>query len=423
MTKKLLHKTQKAYLIYSIITFLIVSPIFYFVTKKLSLNDADESLQLNKELFNNKLLLNFKIKDIAVWNTYNPENKILASKSIQKDSIFSQFIYNKLEEENEPFRILYAPITIENKSFLYTEKISLVESEDLLISIVLLFIILISLLLVGLLVITNILSRKIWKPFYQLINQIESFEIDKDALPQFTPTNIEEFNRLNISVEKLISKNIVIYENQREFIDNAAHELQTPLAIFKVKLDVLIQRQDVTEGQSEIIESINYNINRLIKLNKNLLILSKIDRHLQLEKEDFSLKKLLEKRMPFFTEQASSKNITLTFKATEDIIVKGNKSLVETMLSNLLLNAIQHNTENGTITVKMNREKLMISNTSLYAEISKEKLFNRFNKSNENQLGNGLGLAIVKKIVTLHNWEISYSFTKMKHTFTIHFLN
>ncbi len=421
MTRKLLHKTQKTYLIYSIITFFIVSPIFYFVTEKLYLDDADETLQLNKQRFDNQILPNFKINDIAIWNSYNPDNLILKTIPLQKDSIFSTIAFSEMEQEDEPYRVFYSAIQIENKPFLYSEKISLLESEDLLISIAILFVILIALLLIGIMMITSLMSKRIWQPFYRLINEIENFEIDKDVVPHFNTSNIEEFNRLNDSVEKLIRKNVEIYNSQREFIDNAAHELQTPLAIFRSKLDLLIQREDITKGQTEIIRAINRNINRLIKLNKNLLILSKIDRNKELDLEECSLKNILEKQVVFFTEQAKSKQINFTLKIDKDISVKANKNLTEILFSNLFLNAIQNNIENGNVQIEMIKNKVRISNSSDKPEISKDKLFNRFAKSNQNQQGNGLGLAIVKKIADQHHWEVAYSFVPSKHTFTIEF--
>jgi signal transduction histidine kinase len=421
MTRKLLHKTQKTYLIYSIITFLIVSPIFYFITEKLYLDDTDETLLINKQRFNKQILPNFKIRDIDIWNTYNPNNQILESQPLKKDSIFNTLIYSDLEQENVPYRALYTPILIENKPFLYTERISLIESEDLLISIAILFIILIGLLLLGILVITNLISKRLWQPFYKLINQIENFEMDKDIVPSFGYSNIEEFNRLNNSVEKLISKNIAIYKNQREFIDNAAHELQTPLAVFRSKLDLLIQRDDITQGQVEIINSVTENINKLIKLNKNLLILSKIDRHLHFEVEEFSLKEVLEKQVEFFNAQANSKQINFILKVDKDRILNTNKNLTEILFSNLLLNAMQHNIENGSVIIELNKKNITISNTSNTPKISKENLFNQFAKTNNNQQGNGLGLSIVKKIAILHKWQISYSFFENTHKFSIQF--
>ena len=419
MTKKLLHKTQQTYIFYSIITFLVILPIFYFATEKLYLDDADETLKLNKDRFKKQILPNFKINDIPTWNSYNPDNLILKAIPLKNDSIFSTIVYSEIEQEDEPYRILYSPIKIENTPYLYTEKINLVESEDLLLNIAILFISLIILLMTGMLIITLQLSKKVWKPFYTLINQIENFKIDKNTLPELNETNIEEFNRLNIAVEKLINKNIKIYQNQREFVDNAAHELQTPLAVFRSKLDLLIQRDDLTHGQAEIVLTINKTIDRLIKLNKNLLILSKIDRKTDTEVENLNLNSLIHKQIQFFKEQGNTKQINFKLKIENDVNVTVNKNLTEILFSNLLLNAMQHNFENGTVLVEIHKNKIIIANTSIQPEIASDKLFNRFAKSTQNQQGNGLGLAIVKKIIDQNKWNISYYFSNNKHFFTV----
>ncbi|HHB52297.1 MAG TPA: HAMP domain-containing histidine kinase, partial [Saprospiraceae bacterium] len=180
----------------------------------------------------------------------------------------------------------------------------------------------------------------------------------------------------------------------------AAHELQTPLAVFRSQLDILIQRDDLTKGQAEIIKTINNNINRLIKLNKNLLILSKIERTKELEIKQFNLKTLLEKQVTFFKEQAKHKQIKIILNTYADPLVQANKNLAEILFSNLLLNAIQHNIENGVVQIEIFDDKALISNTSDLPKIPNDQLFNRFTKSHKNQQGNGLGLAIVKKMHT-----------------------
>ena len=136
-------------------------------------------------------------------------------------------------------------------------------------------------------------------------------EIDKNKEPHFLETDIEEFNRLNQSIEKLIEKNSIIYKNQREFIENAAHELQTPLAVFQAKIDTLIQFPTITQEHSEILNSLNDNVSKLNHLNKNLLLLSKIDNNTYYKKEKIIVNDIIQKNLLFFTEQASSKNISI----------------------------------------------------------------------------------------------------------------
>ena len=421
MNKKLLHKTQRIYLIYFAVIFIIAAPLFYFTIHKMYISNADESLRLREFEFKQNNAVSLHKSDIPIWNKYNPYVKILKDKGLTKDTIFYNYYYENQDDETELYRELNTPITIENTPFTLSARTNLVESEDLILSIAILFVIIIILLLFGLFLFNKKLSQKLWQPFYQTIQQIKDFEIDKNKQPVFEPSNIEEFSQLNDSIHKLISRNIDIYKNQREFIDNAAHELQTPLAVFRSQLDLLMQREDLTNGQAAIVKTIDNNISRLIKLNKNLLILSKIERNKELEIESFEIKPLLEKQIKFFEGQANSKQIHFTLIIENDIKLKANKNLTEILISNLLLNALQHNIENGDVQIVVKQNKVIISNTSDLPGIPKDKLFNRFAKFNQNQQGNGLGLAIVKKIADIHKWQIQYLFTKNIHKFTVQF--
>ncbi|MBL0134143.1 MAG: HAMP domain-containing histidine kinase [Chitinophagaceae bacterium] len=173
------------------------------------------------------------------------------------------------------------------------------------------FFAIISILLLGLFFITKKLSLNLWKPFYKTLQQIESFEIDKTKQPDFVETDVEEFNRLNTSIQKLIERNTVIYKSQKEFIENAAHELQTPLAVFQAKIDTLIQRSDVTQEQSEILVSLNENVSRLNRLNKNLLLLSKWKMIVTATNKPFHYLIISKRILTFFTEQAKAKSLII----------------------------------------------------------------------------------------------------------------
>lgn len=72
-------------------------------------------------------------------------------------------------------------------------------------------------------------------------------------------------------------KSLDSYRVQKEFTENASHELQTPLAIFQSKLDLLLQQQELTESQAEIIQDLYQMTSRISRLNRNLLLLAKID--------------------------------------------------------------------------------------------------------------------------------------------------
>lgn len=421
MTKKLLHKTSTVYLFFSAVLLIVSAPLFYYITERLYIEETDETLILHKNEFLKYSLPNLTTAEIQNWNKYNRNIKIEPFKNSGKDTIFYNSYYDALDAEIEPYRELNASILIEGNPYTYSARINLVEKEDLMKSIAILFLVIISLLLVGLFVITKRLSINLWKPFYETLNQIEKFEIDKSNHPKFTETNIEEFNRLNNSIEKLITKNTSIYHSQREFIENAAHELQTPLAVFQAKIDTLIQNADFTQEQYKMLSSLNDSVSRLNRLNKNLLLLSKMENDIYSEKQTINLNEAIEKHFDFFTEQAKAKNLIIKTEMNEAVAVKSNPVLAEILISNLFLNAIRHNVSDGQVLVTLSDHSLTFSNTGQSQTLVADKLFNRFSKSNPSEQGNGLGLAIIKKIADLNNWKISYSFANNFHSFSVDF--
>jgi signal transduction histidine kinase len=421
MTEKLLHKISRSYLIFAVLILIVVAPLFYFVSEKLYVDDADEALMLRKKEFLQFNLSQLKESDIPVWNKFNRDIKIKEALQLKKDTIFYNFYYDSLAQENEPYRELNLPITIEGKPYTYSARINLVETEDLMKSVALLFFVIISLLLMGLFIITKRLSLSLWKPFYETLQQIEQFEIDKTNQPKLKATGIEEFNRLNQSIERLIERNTSIYHSQREFIENAAHELQTPLAVFQAKIDTLIQSAEFSEEQYKMLSSLNGSVSRLNRLNKNLLLLSKMENDSYSEKQTVNLNEAIQKHFDFFVEQSKSKNLSIQTELKETVSVKSNPVLTEILISNLFLNAIRHNESEGQVFISLSNHSLTFSNTGQPQQLVADKLFNRFSKSNPSEQGNGLGLAIIKKIADLHHWQISYSFSNNLHSFSLTF--
>ncbi len=421
MTKKLLHKTLRSYLIFSVLVLLVSAPVFYYTTQQLYIEETDESLILHKNEFLKYTLPGLRVNDIGTWNRFNRNVTIDSVKTVSKDTFFDTSYYDELDDEHEPYRELNVPIRIQNRPYTYAARINLIESEDITENTAILFLIIIVVLLCGLFIITKRFSMKLWKPFYHTLGEIEAFEIDKAKQPVFDDTNIEEFSRLNQSLEKLIEKNAAIFSDQREFVENAAHELQTPLAVFQAKVETLIQRDDVTKEQSEILSSLNDTISRLNRLNKNLLLLSKIEHQNFGNNQSIVLNHSIEKNLDFFREQAAAKNIVIKTEFNDTTDLFANPMVFEILVSNLFLNAIRHNHINGSILVSVTNRTMIFANTGKPNALAQDKLFKRFAKTNPSEQGNGLGLAIIKKIADMNGWTISYTFTNSLHVFSVMF--
>lgn len=421
MTKKLLHKTTRSFLTLAVIILLVSAPIFYYASHLLYIYETDEVLLFHKEDFVKDSRKNgFSEADIVTWNIYNRNANIVPDTGVHKDSIFNNNHFDSISMEVEPFRELWAPIEIDGKKYTYTEQSNMVEMEGMVISIALMFLAIIALLMIGIIWLSKRSASKLWAPFYDTLHQIQNFELDKNTPPRFTETDIEEFSQLNNSLDRLIEKNVLIYRNQREFVENAAHELQTPLALFQTKIDSLLQ-MDVSEEQSRMLALLQNDVARLNRLNKKMLLLSRIENDAFFETEKIELNDYLQKNFDFFTEQASAKNIAIIVDYRETVNVQSNAILLDVLINNLFMNAIRHNTANGKIVVTVDNQSLSFANTGNGASLDGERLFNRFVKINPSGKGNGLGLAIVKKVVEVNGWRIEYDFSNHLHVFSVHF--
>lgn len=277
------------------------------------------------------------------------------------------------------------------------------------------------LLIVGFVLINRRISKRLWQPFYNSLAKIKSFNLDKQQTVVFEETDIDEFSELNQSLNKLIAGNIAVYNQQKEFADNASHELQTPLAIIQSKLDLLLQSKLLTNEQYELIEDANKALSRVARINKNLLLLTKIENSQFMDKEVIDLSGLLESTLVLFSNFSDDKDLVLEIDIPPGITVEGNKILVEILLNNLITNAIRYTANNDSISIVLSDRKLSVANSGTTA-LQHEQLFKRFGTTTSSiTRGTGLGLSLVKQICQRYGWEVDYDFRNMRHTFSVHF--
>jgi signal transduction histidine kinase len=115
------------------------------------------------------------------------------------------------------------------------------------------------------------------------------------------------------------------------------------------------------------------------------------------------------------------KGIRLSSNIAKDVKLKFNPVLADLLLTNLLSNAIRHNTEHGAIDVKLSNPKLVIRNTGPAPDGPPEQMFKRFRKGNQSKDSIGLGLAIVKQICDITGAKVSYTFDEPWHTLSVEF--
>ena len=361
-------------------------------------------------------------KSIALWNQIQPGTDIekMPSNSVKGDQFFTvekQKTFGP-KPEIERYRCLKKIIYIHHVPYIFTVETNIEESQETVAAIAIITIFFFVLIVIGLLFLNKKLSASIWKPFRNTLDSLKTFNLNKQTKIEFDVTDITEFVELNQSLQTLIEHTVSVYKTQKEFTENASHELQTPLAILKNKLDILLQTEDLTEKQYQIAEEMNRALTRSSRINKNLLLLAKIDNNQFDNSETIQFDALLIQSMEMVQEHFEQKNITVNKHIEPNVKVNGNSSLTEVLINNLILNAIRHTPSEGSIAVKLTASMFEIANSGTQ-QLNTDLLFKRFSKLSSDNSGSGLGLAIISEICKFHHWTIHYRFENQLHIFSV----
>ena len=424
--KPLLSKTTKPFIIYVLIILVISIPAYYLVVDAIWKHELDEhndivARKTASQINSLKLSEEKLIETIQLWNDVQPSTNIrkLEKNDNLKDSIFivekpHDFLHF---EEIDRFRCLSKVIYLNKKPYRFNIETNIEETQETIFFISITTVFLFVLIVGGLLFLNRRLSKSVWKPFRETLDQLKTFSLNNQTKIEFSKTDVSEFDELNQSLTKLIEHNVSVYKTQKEFTENASHELQTPLAILKNKLDILLQNQDLTEKQYQIAEEMNRALSRSSRINKNLLLLAKIDNK-QFDSETFHLDEVLNQSLEILQEHFEQKNISVKTEISDNVKVNGNIGLTEVLINNLILNAIRHTSINGSILIRLSQSEFEVSNSGT-DKLNGDLLFKRFSRFSKDNNGSGLGLAIVKEICKSQNWTIDYRFENNNHIFSV----
>ena len=424
--KPLLSKTTKPFIIYVLIILVISIPAYYLVVDAIWKHELDEhndivARKTASQINSLKLSEEKLIETIQLWNDVQPSTNIrkLEKNDNLKDSIFivekpHDFLHF---EEIDRFRCLSKVIYLNKKPYRFNIETNIEETQETIFFISITTVFLFVLIVGGLLVLNRRLSKSVWKPFRETLDQLKTFSLNNQTKIEFSKTDVSEFDELNQSLTKLIEHNVSVYKTQKEFTENASHELQTPLAILKNKLDILLQNQDLTEKQYQIAEEMNRALSRSSRINKNLLLLAKIDNK-QFDSETFHLDEVLNQSLEILQEHFEQKNISVNTEISDNVKVNGNIGLTEVLINNLIINAIRHTSINGSILIRLSQSEFEVSNSGT-GKLNGDLLFKRFSRFSKDNNGSGLGLAIVQEICKSQNWTIDYRFENNNHIFSV----
>lgn len=390
--------------------------LLYFSIRQVIYTQTDYSLVIEKTIIENQIELTDSIPELNASFGHLIGVKLFDYPIRSFQSIKDTDIYDAKANSFTPFRYIFASgSTPQKKGFIITIYRVTEEKNELLQAIGLyMFFLFFSLFIISILI-NYLIARRLWRPFYHSVNIAENFDIQSDKPLDLPDTDIKEFNQLNDVFDYMTTKMRNDYLNLKEFSENAAHEIQTPLAVIRAKADLLMQQKGLNKESINLLKSINEATTKLFKLNQGLLLISKIDNQIFHETKKISLRKILEKGLDNYKEIMQLKKIKVEMTASDDAIVEMNDVLAEVLVSNLLSNAVRFNIDNGFIKCHIDKMDFRIANSGMPLTIKPEDLFKRFHKGMDNPHSVGLGLSIVKKITEGYGMSITYQHRDNTH--------
>ena len=409
---KLITKSSLTFISASVLFFLVGSIIMYFSVRTIF------SSNLNDILVEKKINLEKLIEPDNVERFYS--NDVFVSKiNSEIPSSFSDTVLI----ENRKY-VLYRKIDFQYFASNQYYKISILHPQrktDVLVSKIVIMNVGLAFIFFLILFFVNRHSIKnTLKVFYSTISKLEQFDWSNNDELHLDSAHIFEIKKMNSVIQKMADTIRKDFELQKEYTENVSHELQTPLAIIISKADELMQSDNLTKDQMEQLALLMETTNRLSKINQALIFLTKIDNRFYTEGFTFSLKQLLKDQLELFSDLVKDNNIKIKLNLLDSTDIYMDKYLAETMINNLIRNAILHNNNTKEIIISIENNCFIISNSGEKLPFPKEKIFDRFSRSSTNNKSLGIGLSVVKSICELYNFELSYS-QENPHTFIIKF--
>lgn len=376
---------------------------------------------MDEQLANNLQFVEKGLEKTTEQETFEPLTEITKIDKAPEKTFFSDtLIFNNQENENEEYRQITSVKNIAGNYYRITVRKSKIESEDLLETLALVTVLSMLLLTVTLIIVNRRIAKSVWQPFYNNLKSIEQFSVNDKKPVLLHSTGITEFEQLNSAITNLTGQIVSDFQNQKQFSEDISHELQTPLAIIASQIEALLNDNALQEKHSEKLNSIFNSAQRLTKINKSIILLSKIENNQFYSDEETNLTQLITEKLEEFSELIKLKKLTLETELHNDLIVPIPQTLAEVLLNNLISNSINHNVKGGKIKIEILKNQLKICNSGLTEINQPERIFARFYKGDPSSTSVGLGLAIAKKICDLYHINIEYHFNESSHCFALH---
>jgi signal transduction histidine kinase len=413
---KLVRKTNTYYLLFLIFLFPVMVIVDYAFIQFIVNNEVAEILVHESQRIEFHLSRDGSLP---------PSNYILESTPLQKGyapvqqfrdtSIFEGYADKELPYRTytfttaagpEPMRIILKHVLLEINELIWL----------LFVSTSLILLLLVS----GFYLINRKIYKWAWRPFFENLSRLKKYEVAQKEPIHIQRSQISEFEELNQVITSLIDQVKKDFQNLKEFNENISHEIQTPLAIIRNKVVLLLERKNLDDKDLKLIEAIYHETNKLSKIGKSLTLISRIENQEFRRLDPVEVRSVIENILRSMEEIIRFKNLEVSSEF-KPAIIECDHTLADILFTNLIKNAVQHNVEGGSIRIALDEKKFEIINTGVVSEVPSERLFQRFQKGSSGEASLGLGLAISQKICEIYGFRLHYTRRGDRHTFTLFF--
>lgn len=399
--------------------------IFYFVTVEEINDEVDDLLRSYSEQLIAKKLANqeLPVADIIAGMHYSISQVTEEyADSHPSTKYYDSDLYINETDEDEPARFLKTFFyDAEGRYFELIAAIPTFEKEDLIEAILWWIAALYLILLVTVIVITLAVFQKSIRPLYEILDWLNAYTPGKTQDKLAADTDIYEFRQLEKAVTEATDRSNEAYEKQKQFIGNASHELQTPLAVLGGRIDWMLDNDSLGEENIGELVKMKREVVHISRLNKTLLLLTKIDNGQFPDVMDVNLSSIVQSQKEMYEEIFSRKNIHCSLEMQDSpVVVRMNETLATILVTNLIKNAFMHSPEGGIVTIALDGNGLAVENSG-EAPLDRERIFDRFYQGAKKEGSTGLGLALAKTIADKNGMQFSYSFADGRHRFRINF--
>jgi signal transduction histidine kinase len=350
------------------------------------------------------------------------EIKKLNSGHSDQTEITDTSIYMYYEDEEQPFRQLISYKKINGNSYKIIIRISLIEKDELFISLLIILAGITAIFSFLLLIVNRKSTKEIFSSFYANLSKLKEFKVSDNSSIQFEQSEIDEFKDLNQSLTELTDSAKNDYNSLKQFTEEMNHEIQTPLAVVKSKLELLLQFEN-DKNKLETLNSAQKHTLKLEKVSKLILLLNKLDHKDLFESEEENISEEIRSILNIYEESIYSKNIKLNLSINNPLVVKINHGLLNILLNNLISNSVRHNVRDGFISIGLKSGELLIENSTEKNNAKSSDYFKRFFKKSVSDNSIGLGLTIVEKICSLYKIDMIHDHRDKVFTIKLMFNN